>query len=503
MTKTNSLLGPKAPAAPKAPDSKGIDDRPKRTALPAGRQSEPDLSTAFSIGTNYTTVTPAYIRTVIPVIRWLMMNNPDVGQAIHNIVTLGNTGHKIFFDRKKTADQVDQMRNHLINKRKEWSSGQSGIDGLVNRLISQILIGGALSAEAVPSNNLNGIESVILINPEEIEFKLNVRKTKYAPYQRVKNLVDPKKKTNTQDIALIALNTNTYKYFALNGDSELPYGFPPYMSVLPRVTTQGHMDKNINFIVDEWGLLGFLEALIAKPQQSSETNEEFDQKLDNLLGTAKSRILGGVKDGVVVGFEGDAAFKFNSASKSYAEAVKLYDNNELMMASALKQDASMWGRAYATSETQITVVFIKMLSELRNIHGLLKSFLEFLYSLELLLAGFTFDSIEVRFNKSTIQDDLKSQQADEIKIRNVQAKMILGLINQNQAADELGYEVPAFPEPMVAWDVLAGQKDPDALPAAGGDSGTPGAKAAKKTDAKKKKTASAKKTRGDKKPVSK
>lgn len=470
---------------------KGIDDRVnKNTPLPSGRASEPPQG--YAMENRYSTVTPNYLREIIPVMRNLMMQNADVGQAIHNIVTLGNTGHKIFFDRKRTSDEVDAMRNHLTNKRLSWASGQAGMDGIINRLIAQTLVGGAMSAEWVPNSDLTGIESIIFVNPEDIDFKLSTRGTKYIAYQRSKGMGRKKSK-----FGLIKLNPNTYRYFALNGDGEVPYGFPPYMSVLPRVDTQQKMDKNINFVVDEWGLLGFIEALITKPDQFDEKDEDYDKKLNNLLTTAKKRIMEGVKEGVIVGFVDDHEFKFNTASKSYTEAVELYNNNELMTASALKQDASLWGRAYSTSETQITVVFVKMLSELKNIHLHLKSMLEFGYALELRLAGYNFDSIEVRFNRSTIQDDLKFQQAEEIKIRNTKDKMILGIISQDQAADELGYEVSAEKEPMVPWEVLAGVAPPK--PDAG--LATDGTK--KKADTKKKKTASDKKKRNDKKAVPK
>ncbi len=166
-----------------------------------------------------------------------------------------------------------------------------------------------------------------------------------------------------------------------------------------------------------------------------------------------------------------------------------------MIGSALKQDTSLWGRDTGTSETQITVVFIKLLSELRNIQNIVKTSLEFGYSLELRLAGYEFDYLEVRFNKSTIQDDLKSQQAEEIKIRNVKDKLILGMIDQDQAADELGYEAPAFPKPQVEFDVLAG--------AGSSDTGleTDGTK--KKAEIKKGKGASEKKKRSKDKPLAK
>jgi hypothetical protein len=76
------------------------------------------------------------------------------------------------------------------------------------------------------------------------------------------------------------------------------------------------------------------------------------------------------------------------------------------------------------------------------------------------LAGFDFEYLTVTFNRSTLQDDLKYQQSEEIKVKNVLDKMVAGIIDQDQAADELGYEAPAFPQPKVPWEVLAGGSVP-------------------------------------------
>jgi hypothetical protein len=292
------------------------------------------------------------------------------------------------------------------------------------------------------------------------------------------------------------LNTETYQYFGLNGDSELPFGTPPYLAALKPVATQNKMKANIDFIVDTMGLVGFLEVLLHKPPQMGDlqNNEKYKAYLNNILSEAKDKIVNGVKEGVVVGFEGDHTFKFNSATKSYQGVSELFQENELQMFSALHQDAALAGRGYSTSETQINVVFMKLLSQLRNAQNIVATDLEFGYGLELRLAGYKFDFLKVKFDRSTIQDDLKSQQAEEIKVRNVKDKLILGVINQDQAADELGYEVPAFPEPQVDWEVLAGvapKPDPGLS--------TDGAK--KKQDKKKAKGASQKKGTAKKKAL--
>jgi hypothetical protein len=168
----------------------------------------------------------------------------------------------------------------------------------------------------------------------------------------------------------------------------------------------------------------------------------------------------GIKDGVVVGFKDDHEFDFNSAAKNFEGVAELHKLNEMQLFSALKQDPSLAGRDYGTSEAKANITFVKMLSELKNTQNIVKTALEYAYGLELRLAGFDFEYLTVTFNRSTLQDDLKYQQSEEIKVKNVLDKMVAGIIDQDQAADELGYEAPAFPQPKVPWEVLAGGSVP-------------------------------------------
>lgn len=492
------LIGPDVQVNRTAPVQKvAVPGFPVPVSLPTNRSSLPHQPIGSNgvigaLASQYRVVNHQFIVQVIPIIRKLMMMNPDVGQAIHNIVTLGNTGHKVFFDKTIAPEQVEKMRLHLETKKLEWAAGTAGMDGLINKWMAQILVGGALSNEWVPNKKLTGIETNIMVNPEDIIFTLEEGNLKYTPWQRIIStggFIDPLNRLNPS--GLISLNKYTYRYFGLNGDTEIPYGFPPYMAALERIRTQNKMQTNIDFVVDQMGLLGFLTMLMGKPAVNvGETEESYVKRLDNLLDQAKERISEGIKDGVVVGFEGDYEFQFTSLNRSVKEAIELYKNNEMMVASGLKQDASLWGRDYNTSETQITVVFMKMISELKNIQNIIKANLQFGYSLELTLAGFKFDYLKVQFNKSTLLDELKHQQAEEIKIRNVTTKQLWGYIDQDQAADELGYEAPALPQALVEYDILAGGSTP--MDAAEGD-----------TKREKGKDTSDKKVRKKNKPVPK
>lgn len=440
--------------------------RPQNTSsaapqdIPTGRKSVPSqtIQGALSgLSAEYKVITPTTFVEYIPIIRKIVQLNPDLGQALDNIVSLGNTGHKVFFDRGVSEEEQDRMRRHLNTRAADsWATGAAGMDGVVNRMFSQLLIGGAISGEWVINRDMTGVETYLSVNPEEIRFVLDARETRYKPYQLVKNKLGERTSK-----PLVKLNPNTYKYFALNGDGEVPYGTPFFLPTIMPLERQKTMNDNIDYVIAQLGLLGFLSVLVTKPEQGDEENDDdYRNRLVSYLAQSKESVGKGYKDGAVIGYKDDHEFEFHSLGKEFGDALKLFQENEQQIASGAKQDVALWGRGYATSETQITVVFMKLLSQLRNMQNNIKTMLEFGYGLELRLAGFKFEFLTVKFNPSTIQDDLKIRQAEEINIRNVLQKYLMGLISQEQAADELGYETPDQVKPRVPVEMLAGGKNP-------------------------------------------
>lgn len=100
-----------------------------------------------------------------------------------------------------------------------------------------------------------------------------------------------------------------------------------------------------------------------------------------------------------------------------------------------------------------------MLSQLSNVQEMLSANLKFGYALELRLAGFDFKGLRVEFNPSTITDELKYQQGQEYKIRNVYNKYMFGIISIQQAADELQYDKPDQEEPRGPLDGSGQEKE--------------------------------------------
>jgi hypothetical protein len=405
----------------------------------------PDNSAFEGIQRSLKVLPADYEFQVVEIIRKLVKINPDVQQAYNDTVKLANTGHKIIFDQSVSPDQIDEMRAFLLESAKNWHVGAGGINGIINKMLRQTLVAGAIANEWVPNLKLDNLQEVRFLHPERIRFVVDKNYTGYQPYQTIKHK-DIRKITENE---LKKLNTNQFRYVALNGDTDVPYGTPPYLSVLDAVHTQRHMIDNIKFIVECLGVLGYIDARIAKPTQSpGESEEAYRARLIQFLGQFKDRVRQGLRDGINVGFEGEHSYDFKATAKTAQGVTELFEQNELLISSSLNYDAAFMGRPGA-SESLITILFTKMLAQLTNIQELVAGNLEYGYKLALTLGGYKFKNLKVAFNRSTITDDLKYQQADEIKIRNLVVKYQYGLISLEQMADELGYIKPDQKEPRI------------------------------------------------------
>ncbi len=445
---------------------------------PPGRTTEPDDSTALEFVKNeYHFATPDFMFEVIPLIRKLVLYNEDFGQAVFDLMQLCNTGYTIKFDKKVAPDDIDKMRRHLINKARVWSDGVAGMDGLVNKLVAQIFISGALCNEWVISRQLDGVDNIFLVKPESIRWRYDLRKHRYIPYQHIQNPKSPK------DVYR-KLNPFTFKYYGLWGDGEKPYGIPPFMPALQGIKRKKVMDKNIDYILEQLGILGFFEAKLEKPEQNrGESDGVYEKRLQKLLSETKQNLKGSMADGVTVGFIDEHEFEFHSTTKNLAGVADMYTQNLLGISKGLKHPPAFLGVGDQGTETHINIVFTKMLAQLKNVQNIIKQNLEFGFQLELRLAGYKFDFLEVEFFPSTITDDLKIQQAKEIKIRNNIELYRQGIISQDTFADEMGFEAPD-------------QKEPRQIETEEG----PGDKAKKKEDREKDKDKSDRKVRDKSKP---
>lgn len=410
--------------------------------LPNGRvSSDNDTSTLASLisGANKL-VTPSFKPEIIPLIRNLYKVNPDVGIAVQDMFKLTNTGHSISFPQNSDSE-VKAMKLHLNRVTREWSRYTAGINGLVTKMVVQTLVGGAISVEAVPKADLSGISTILFLKPEEIKFERENNGV-YQPYQIVKQSVGKPLQN------YVKLNNYTYFYIGLFNDTDEPYGIPPFMPSLDSLDGQAVMKENFKHIMKQAGMLGFLEATIEKSsKKSSESDLSYAKRLSQELTQFKEAIKTGLADGVIVGNNDDHQFKFNSTSKDMANLDKPWTMNQQSVANGLGVNGNLIGISSANTEGGAGIMLSKMISQLRSMHMLLSFVLEKIYELELILAGFNPKTIKVEFRTSTISDELKTQQGEEIKIRNLTALYMQGIISQEDYAWRMGIDSPDVKEP--------------------------------------------------------
>lgn len=439
MNMIERIFGGMFKAPPKKEPKKEDDFKipsPGRVSAPDDRAE--DLITTLKGLTKF--VTPSFRTEFIPIIRNLYKINPDVSIAVQDMFKLVNTDHIIEFPNN-TAEEAKAMRDHLIKVSKKWGRYTGGIDGIVNKMVVQAFIGGAISVEGVPNKDLTGLETLIFLKPENILFRRHNNGV-YHPYQKNPFPLENHKPD------YIKLNPDTYIYASIFNDLDEPYGIPPFLGALDSIKGQHHMKENFKQIMELMGMVGFLEAKIEKPaRKANESEAAYGLRLKRLVRQMKINLKDGMRDGLVVGYKDDHEFNMNSTTHTLDNLDKPWAMNQQSVANGLGINSNIIGVSDTRSEGGAGVLLSKMISQLKNMQKILIFVLTFIYTLELRLAGFNNKGVVVKFGTSTISDEVKVQQALEYKIRNNVSLYNQGIISQEQFAWNMGYAKPDKKEP--------------------------------------------------------
>ena len=93
--------------------------------------------------------------------------------------------------------------------------------------------------------------------------------------------------------------------------------------------------------------------------------------------------------------------------------------SERVYISEILNNGNLIGVSSTTGEGATGIMLSKLISQLKNIQMLVTYVLDFLYSLELRLAGFDNKGIKISWGTSTISDEVKVQQGLQYKIQNL------------------------------------------------------------------------------------
>jgi len=351
--------------------------------------------------------------------------NPDFNHATTNLINLSNNGHSLVIDAGN--DNVVAAAHDRLNDRAQNIYPRSaGVDGLINHYIEQIAVTGAISSEDVISAKRDGVQQVVLVPTERIRFKY--LEGAYKPFQYLR------------DGRLIELNEITYQYFAFRTAQNSPYAIPLYLAAVENVLAQRDMQKNLNFIMRKFGLLGLVAlSMQAPPKKPAESDNEHASRKEKYLNSVLSALQKNFLQGLMVKYS-DQTLEHHNITGEARGSKDIWDMNEQQIASGMGVDPTIIGRNYTSTETFANVTYMFMIRQANNIRLLAKRRMEKTYALDLRLQGIPVTDLSLQFNENPARDPLAEAQARETRERAIFAKVEKGVIDPDTAAQELGYE---------------------------------------------------------------
>lgn len=415
--------------------------------IKGGRQTQPEgMTTLGGFLAELGSVQPDFNIQLLPALERLAINNSEISYAVENITTLGNTMNSfpsnIAFDDAVPDAVQKEMIARLKERSKAWYAYSGGMNSLVNDLLTQIAINGALSAERVPNKALDGIDKIVLVAPKSIRFSYDNQSSAYVPFQL------PSTGMYAGGIDGIRLNLLTYSYKAYRKVGEKPYGIPPFIAALENIAISQDIGENLKHVVKKLGVLGFLEVLVngPKPKQGEE-DEAYYKRTEKYLQSVIPEVEKGVAKGYVVGFKGMHEFNMQPTTANVQGAKELIEVNDVKLMAGLKQDPMMFGRNFSTTETLARVILAKTTTQVTNYQKIVATFLEEVFLLDLQLAGYAVKNVEVEFDAPMIGDNQRDEDTRGKKIDNLDKLYKQGIISQQQKAQELGYDKADQEEP--------------------------------------------------------
>jgi hypothetical protein len=376
---------------------------------------------------------------VLDYVELLATYNPDYSQAVDNIRTLANSGHNLFVDGPVRTTR--RVKDILEEKARTIQDRHGGIDGLIDKLLKQAAVYGAMCGEWALSEELDDVVDFVDVNPKSIRFFWEDEH--YAPYQKVTGAQAKQAEERGQKVRngnCIKLNEATFYYFAFDAAPSIPYGTPPFIAALANIAIQRDMIHNMSQIVKKVGLLGIIDLTIKSlPRNPGETDDQYESRAGRYLDEYVTVVEDMVRDGGLVHFDDVEANSYNITGNA-AGATNIFKQNEELIFSGLKSMPSVQGRSYSTTETYAGVAYDIIIRNTLKYQRACKRMIEAGYWLMTTLQGEAPKSIRIEFRSNKTLQRLQNAQAESMEIRNAGMMWLSGVIDQMGFAQKLGYD---------------------------------------------------------------
>ncbi|MBE7439113.1 MAG: hypothetical protein HS115_11700 [Spirochaetales bacterium] len=404
-------------------------NREERRSLFLGGSGSGDRASA-AMGSKFSIeqVQPDFPIDFLDLIQRLVMITPDLSQAVKRIVQLANTGLEF-----ELEDASDEMREKARLEIKDFLAAHPSI---INRLIRQVALTGAVSAEAVPNLDMKGLAEMRPVRVASVRFAREEARgrTTYVPHQLIQN-------------GYALLNPRQYYYEALETTEESPYAIPPFIAAIESVFIQKDASTSIKSVLGKLGLLGFLHVVRRRPRpRPGDRPEELAAREEKELQLLRDSALSKLSKGLIVSYD-DVSTEHAPVTGDTRGFDSVWKTNEEQIASGLDIDPAILGRSYSTTETYAGVVFTAFVRKLANLRHPVENFLKFALTLHLRSLGYQFSRLSAQWGNDAAIDrqaDALAEKAraetEQLQIGNVLTKKAAGIIGLDDAARELGYE---------------------------------------------------------------
>lgn len=387
-------------------------------------------------------------------IELLATYNPDYSQAVENVRTLANPGHTLIV--QATTGVATKLKQQFWEKDRQIQRRHGGIEGLIDKLLWQAAVYGAMCGEFVPNENMTDVVDFIDVNPKTIRFFWETDQEldpwefgpHWAPYQRAtaQQIVEAEMAGQAiKNGAYVKLNEVTFQYFAFNAASGSPYGVPPFLAALNNLATQRDMVFNLSQVVKKLALFGLVDVKVAPLKMNpGETPDAFQARAQNYIQTYANQAQSMLDDGGLVHFN-DSEITTTNLSSNASGATNIFTQNEEQVFSGLKSMPSLQGRSYSTTETYAGVAYDVMIRNSIRYQRAARMMVEYGYYLMAQLWGQKVQRIDLKFWQNKSLQRKETAMAEHYEILNQLFMWAAGITNQVDMAHNLGYADPDTP----------------------------------------------------------
>lgn len=375
----------------------------------------------------------------LDLIKWHSIYNRHISKAVSDIVSLANTEYLVEFPDGISQRLIGKMTKEIKAFERAYNNG-TGFRDFVKSSFETLVYSGALPAEIVIGGNPypNTIRKVAILNPARIRFAYDQATDDFLPYQQVKNFSFSDGKN------LVELNKETFIYAAIKKLEENPYAISQFISSLEDLAFDAEMVKGFQQVIKNAGVMGFLSIFTDKPplKQGETQDQYFNRCVDFLRANIVPDAEKGFGSGVMAGYKGSTDIEFKANNASYTGAEKAFEITNKRLYNAMKSHGLFFGETGAITETFARVILQVMMSLVGDYQYTIAGVMAKIFKKLLALKGLQVEYLTVRFESAMIGDTLKDAQADAQKLANIEKKLLLGIIDINQAAQEAGYDEP-------------------------------------------------------------